>query len=90
MTRIEQIRQRQKVAGGFYDGDLDWLLKAWDTRDAAIRTLVEQLKKDGGASHQQALDVAASMPPLAAALIVESSTKRVIADALDAVLKEAT
>ena len=63
MTRIEQIRQREQVTGwgtfGELHADVTALLSAWDTRDAALRTLVEQLRAGSGASHQRALDVAA-------------------------------
>lgn len=50
MTRIEQIRQREQVVGwgtfGELHADVTALLSAWDTRDAALRTLVEQLRAE--------------------------------------------
>ena len=58
MTRIEQIRQRYVSrsqvrrltvadAGRVHD-DLIALLSAWGTRDAALRTLVEELRLPEG------------------------------------------
>lgn len=52
MTRIEQIRQREQVTGwstfGELHADVTALLSAWDTRDAALRTLVEELRLPEG------------------------------------------
>lgn len=44
MTRIEQIRQKHWHELG--EQDVRALLAAWDTRDTALRALVEQWKAD--------------------------------------------
>ena len=43
-AQIAAIRQRQIRAGGFSDGDLDYLLAIWDARESALRALVAQFR----------------------------------------------
>lgn len=43
---LAAIRQRQIRAGGFSDGDLDYMLKRWDARESALRALVAQWKQE--------------------------------------------
>lgn len=45
-AQIAAIRQRQIRAGGFSDGDLDYLLAIWDARESALRALVAQWKQE--------------------------------------------
>ena len=45
-AQIAAIRQRQIRAGGFSDGDLDYLLTIWDARESALRALVAQWNQE--------------------------------------------
>ena len=98
MTRIEQIRQREQVTGwgtfGELHADVTALLSAWDTRDAALRRLMEQWRADvaylrqradARYAEQTAAGLVASDALIAAVRAVEQR-----ADALDAILKETT
>ena len=92
MTRIEQIRQREQVTGwstfGELHADVTALLSAWDTRDAALRTLVEQLRARSATRKVAADD---TMDPVEyATLMGASHAETLMADALDAILKETT
>ena len=95
MTRIEQIRQREQVTGwgtfGELHADVTALLSAWDTRDAALRTLVERLM-EVTADEEAWLEARPVRGDLAdrayrSALLARG---RYIQKALDAILKETT
>lgn len=102
MTRIEQIRQRHAEYVVAKDHEGHWwggqeieqhamisrLLTLWDTRDAALRTLVEQHRERAKVFRASVT----SKTPLriAQARMDAASAFEQCADALDAILKETT
>lgn len=92
MTRIEQIRQREQVTGwgtfGELHADVTALLTLWDTRDAALRTLVEQWRKWAETADTVAADLMDEDGRIRKR--TQAYYLNACADALDAILKETT
>ena len=78
-AQIAAIRQRQIRAGGFSDGDLDYLLTIWDARESALRALVAQIE----ARAKECYDISLCVDDFAHSCIQQAKATAHLADAAE-------